>query len=74
MVKYWIKEVTNNDGQIIYYNYGFDRLGKTNNTILSLSLEERIQVKTYNYFEFEEYKQAVNLLCLNNKAKYNCKL
>lgn len=67
--QYFVKVVTDNNGEPVYFNFGMDKHSKYKNTETSLSDIEYISITCYSVDEFEEYKEHMNDLMQCRSAK-----
>lgn len=67
--QYYVKVVTDNNGEPVYFNFGMDKHSKYKNTETSLSDTEYVSITCYTIDEFEEYQEHVDDLLNTHHAK-----
>ena len=67
--QYFVKVVTDNNGEPVYFNFGMDKHSKYKNVETSLNDIEYISITCYPINEYEEYKEHVEDLLTYSSAK-----
>ena len=67
--QYFVKVITDSNGEPIYFSVGMDKHCKCRNVETSLSDVEYVSTTCYNQSEFNDYREHVNELMYYSKAK-----